>query len=112
MHHRILSTLALCLLSACASGPQPTLVLPAPLIPPIKVRPPASLTQPPQPLPQPTSGAMPDLERNHREVAQAYHQLAARLCSLLQHLEIEHRECLPYLSEPAGSDAQPRHGGR
>lgn len=110
MHLHILPTLALCLLSACASGPQPTLVQPAPLIQPIKVSPPASLTQPPQPLTQPASGLLPDLERNHREVAQAYHQLAARLCSLLKHLEIEHRECLPYLSEPAGSNAQPRPG--
>lgn len=112
MHRLIPLTLASCLLIGCASGPPPTQVLPAPQIPPIKVKPQASLTQPPQPLPNPTSGAMPDLEANHREVAKAYHQLAARLCSLLRNLEIEHRECLPYLSEPARSDAQPRAGDR
>ncbi len=104
-------TLACSLLAACASGSQPTLV-PAPLIQPIKVPPPASLTQPPQPLPQPTSGSMPDLELNHRQVAQAFHQLAAQLCALLQHMEIEHRECLPYLREPTGSDAEPRRRHR
>jgi hypothetical protein len=103
--------LVCCLLSACASGPQPTLVQQAPQIQPIKVPPPASLTQPPQPLPQPTSGLLPDLELNHRQVTQAYHQLAAQLCALLLTLEIEHRECLPYLPKPAGSDAQPRRRG-
>lgn len=112
MLHRILLTLAFCLLIGCASGPPPTQVQSAPVIPPIKVKPQASLTQPPQPLPNPTSGAMPDLEANHREVAQAYHQLATRLCGLLRHLEIEHRECLPYLSDPAGPNAQPRAGVR
>jgi hypothetical protein len=84
------------------------LVQQAPQIPQIKVPPPASLTQPPQPLPPPTSGLLPDLELNHRQVAQAYHQLAARFCSLLLNLEIEHRECLPYLQEPTSSDAKPR----
>ena len=96
-----LLTLASCLLVGCASGPQPTLVHTVSLPTPIKVPPQASLTQPPQALPQPTSGRVPDLELNHRQVAQAYHQLAARYCGLLSYLEIEHRECLPYLQERA-----------
>lgn len=99
MHRLILLILASCLLIGCASGPQPTLVHTVPLPAPIKVPPQASLTQPPQALPPPTSGLVPDLELNHRQVAQAYHQLAARFCGLLLHLEIEHRECLPYLQE-------------
>jgi hypothetical protein len=40
-------------------------------------------------------------------VAQAFHQLAAQVCGLLKHMEIEHRECLPYLQEPDGSYARP-----
>src|SRR5690606_5729759 len=98
---RILSTLAFCLLSACSSGTPPTPVLLAHQFKSIKVSPQASLTQPPQPLPPARSGAIPDLEANHRLVTMAYHQLATRLCSLLRNLEIEHRECLPYLSKPS-----------
>jgi hypothetical protein len=102
MQRLLLLIVASCLMSACASGKPPTLVQSAPQIPPIKVAPPASLTPPPQPLSQPSSGQMPDLETNHRLVAQTYHQLAARYCSLLRYLEIEHRECLPYLQPTAG----------
>lgn len=86
-----------CLLTACAAGPQQTLVQQAPQIPEIKVSPTVNLTRPPQTLPQPQSGEMRDLEANHRLVAEAFHKMAAQLCSLLQHLEIEHHECLSYL---------------
>ena len=65
------------------------------------------IERPPQALPQPPNGLIPTLERNHREVAQAFHQLAAQVCGLLKHMEIEHRECLPYLQEPDGSYARP-----
>lgn len=111
-HKTLLLTLACSLLSACASGPQPTLVQIAPQVQPIKVPPPPNLTRAPQSLPPPASGLMPDLERNHREVAQAFHQLAAQLCGLLQTMEIEHRECLPYLQEPEPADAKPHRRGR
>lgn len=104
--------LACCLLSACASGQQPMLVQAAPQIQPIKVPPQASLTTPPQTLPQPTSGHPLDLELNHRQVALAYHQLAARYCALLLTLEIEHRECLPYLRDPDGKHAEPSRDRR
>lgn len=99
MTHRILLTSVFCLLTACSAGTPPTLVQQAPRVDPIKVDPPANTTQPPQVLPQPKSGSLPDLESNHRQVALAYHQLAGQLCSLLKYLEIEHRECLPYLPE-------------
>lgn len=96
-----LLTPACCLLIGCASGPQPTVVATVQPPPPIQVPPPPNLTRPPLPLPDPPSGRMPDLESNHRDVARAYHQLAAQMCLLLQHLEIEHRECLPWLRDGA-----------
>ena len=111
MTFRILLMLAFCQLTACAAGPRPTLVQAAIDIQPIKVPPSANSTRPPPSLPQPQTGAMPDLEANHRQVAEAFHQLAAQLCSLLKYLEIEHRECLPYLQEPGGPDA-PASGDR
>lgn len=97
MTRRTLSMLACCLLTACAAGPQQTLVQQAPQIPEIKVPPSANMTRPPPVLPQPQSGAMRDLETDHQAVAEAFHQVATQLCRLLQHLEIEHHECLPYL---------------
>ncbi len=111
MHHIRLLISAFCLLIVSACGSPPTMV---PVQPPpsIKVPPPPNITAPPDLLPQPTTGQLPDLEQNHREVAKAYHQLAARLCSLLQYLEIEHRECLPYLQEPGGSNAKPHRDPR
>lgn len=79
--------LVCCLLSGCAHGPMPT--PPAP----IEIPPPANLTSPPQQLPQPSSGQMRDLEANHLQVAEAYHQLAAKYCGLLAFLEINHDAC-------------------
>ena len=94
---RTLLISACCLLTACAAGPTQTLVQQAPQIPEIKVSASANLTRPPPPLPPPQSGEMRELETNHRLVAEAFHQVAAQLCSLLQHMGVEHRECLPYL---------------
>lgn len=48
---------------------------------------------PPRPLPMPRSGAMRDLEQNHREVARAFHQLASQLCGLLAWLEVPRDGC-------------------
>lgn len=111
MHRLRLLISVLCLLIVSACGSPPTMV---PVSPPpsIKVPPAPNLTAPPEALPPPTSGLLPDLEANHREVAKAYHQLAARLCGLLQYLEIEHRECMPYLQEPAGSNPKPNRDPR
>lgn len=78
------AALAICLLSACASGVQPT---PPALEQLPAIRPQASLLQAPQSLPQPANGSLPELEANHRQVAKAYHLLAAQLCSLLAFLE-------------------------
>lgn len=90
----ILPMLACCLLSACAAGPMP---MPDPMPPP------ANLTTPPAPLPPPASGALRDLEANHRTVARLYHQLAIRYCGLLQHLQVSHDPqvdgCTRYLAE-------------
>ncbi|MFT4191651.1 MAG: hypothetical protein QM617_09045 [Comamonas sp.] len=86
-----LSTIAVCLMSACAAGTPPT---PAD---PIKVSPPASLTAPPQALPPAASGRMPDLEANHRAVAKSYHVLASRYCSLLLFLELLPDDCGPFI---------------
>lgn len=65
---------------------------------PIPVAPPANLTQAPQKLPPPRSGAMRDLESNHQQAAHAYHQLATRYCGLLQWLEINDDECAAFLA--------------
>ena len=82
MRPPILPMLACCLLSGCASGPTPTPALPAGLPPALVVPPPPDLLQPPRPLPPPASGRMRDLEINHLQVAQAWHDLAQRLCRL------------------------------
>jgi len=92
MHRLTLLTAACCLLSACASGPQPMPVEP------IKVPPPSNATAPPRQLPPPASGQMRDLEANHQQVARAYHQLASQHCRLLQYLEIQHGECQAFLT--------------
>ena len=84
-------TLACCLLSACAAGPLPT--------PEPKVPPPANLIAPPPVLPPPLSGAMRDLEANHRQVARSYHQVAARYCGLLAWLGITLDECGPFTDQ-------------
>lgn len=87
MTRLLMLTLACCLMTACAAGPMP---MPAS---PIPVPPPPSLTAPPQALPPPASGRVPDLEANHRQVARAYHQLASQLCGLLAFLQAEPTEC-------------------
>lgn len=74
-----------CLLLGCAAGPPP---MPDPsLTAPVPVPPPANLLTPPPKLPPPRSGRLGDLEANHREVTQRYHQLASQLCQLLAHLQ-------------------------
>lgn len=85
-----LSILACCLTLGCAGGMLP---MPDASIQPIKVEPPANLTQPPQPLPPLSSGKLPELETNHQAVAKAYHLLATQMCNLLDFLEVNHDEC-------------------
>ena len=88
LNHLLIALAACCLMSACASGvrptpewmPQPALTLP-------KVMPQELALLPPRPLPQPANGEMLQLERNHRQVAKMYHELAAQVCSLLLFLE-------------------------
>lgn len=91
MRNLILSIAVCCLLAACASGSQPTLVQP------IAVPPPANLTAPPPALPPPPSGQMQALEANHRAVAQAYHQLASQMCGLLTFLQLDTQGCAPWM---------------
>ena len=74
--------------------------------PPIQVPPPANLTAPPRPLPAPVSGRLQDLETNHRQVAQAYHQLASQMCRLLAFLELPREtECRPFTPDAVASAA-------
>jgi len=87
MRRLLLTILTCCLMSACASGVPPT------QDDPIQVQPEASLTAAPRPLPQPPTGRIQDLEENHREVAQAYHQLASQMCRLLDFLQIKREGC-------------------
>lgn len=89
--------LAICLLSACASGPQP--MPDAAALQPIQVQPQASLTQAPAKLPAPKSGAMRDLEANQRQVARQYHQLANQHCLLLAFLQAAPEACAPWLQD-------------
>lgn len=92
---------AACLLTACAAGPQPTpdpgaltaALAAAQALQPVPVPPPPNLLTPPPQLPPPRSGRLPDLETNHRQVAQLYHQLASQLCQLLQYLQAPTRGC-------------------
>jgi hypothetical protein len=95
--HLLLSIalLASCLLIGCASGGRP--MPDAQALAPIQVPPQANLTQAPALLPPPKSGAMPDLEANHRQVARLYHQLASQHCSLLQFLSLAPKGCEPWL---------------
>ncbi|HCY15593.1 MAG: hypothetical protein A2Z93_06285 [Curvibacter sp. GWA2_64_110] len=80
--------LACFLMTGCAfGGPQ------TPDSKPVKTEPPPNLTAPPQPLPQPDSGRMRDLEANHLQVSKAYHLLASQMCLLLAYLQINHPEC-------------------
>jgi hypothetical protein len=88
--------LAACLLSACASGIKP--MPDAQALQPIQVQPQANLTQAPQKLPAPKSGAVPNLEANHRQVARQYHQLASQHCGLLQFLLLAPEGCKPWLN--------------
>lgn len=90
MRSLTLSIAACCLLSACASGPQQMQAQ--------SIKPQAAVTTPPQPLPPPRSGAMRDLEANHREVARLYHLLAARYCGLLRELQLDDEQCTPFLA--------------
>jgi hypothetical protein len=92
MRRLILSTAVSCLLSACVHGPTP---MPAP---PISVPPPANTTAPPQQLPLPRSGRVPDLEANHLAVARLYHQLANQHCRLLAHLQIHPPACRMFMT--------------
>ncbi len=85
-----------CLTLGCAAGMLPT---PDASIQPIKVEPPANLTQAPAALPQALSGKVPDLEANHRLVAKAYHQLATQMCNLLVFLEVNRDRCKPWLDK-------------
>lgn len=88
---RLLLPIAMCcLMSACAFGVTPT---PAD---PIEVKPEASLTVAPRPLPQPPTGRIQDLEANHRDVAKAYHQLASQTCRLLAFLQLPTEGCEPW----------------
>lgn len=91
MRRQILLIAACCLLTACAAGVTQT---PDSL----PVMPQASLLVAPKPLPQPQSGAIPDLESNHRAVAKRYHLLAAQVCGLLMFLEVNSAmdDCAPY----------------
>lgn len=82
--------LACCLTLGCAGGMPPT---PDASIQPIKVGPPANLTQPPAPLPAASSGKVPDLEANHQAVTKAYHLLAMQMCNLLDFLEASREQC-------------------
>jgi hypothetical protein len=86
----LLLTISSCLLTACSAGVTPT---PAPL----RVPPPPNLTTAPEALPQPASGKPKALEANHREVARAYHGLAARFCGLLAFDQAMPDGCAPYL---------------
>ena len=88
--------LAICLLSACASGLQP--MPDAAALQPIQVRPQANLTQAPAQLPAPKSGSMRDLEANQRQVARQYHQLASQHCLLLAFLQAAPDGCAPWLA--------------
>lgn len=97
----LMMTLAFSLLSACAAGPQPMPVEQ------IQVPPPPNLTAPPQALPAPLSGRMRDLEANHREVSQRYHQLASQFCRLLLFLELPSDECKPFLTAPGATPDHP-----
>lgn len=90
MRRLLLSIAMCCLLSACAFGVPPT------PDEPIRVPPPANLIAAPQPLQQPRSGRIQDLEANHREVAKAYHQLASQMCGLLAFLQIKNEGCEPW----------------
>lgn len=86
------ATLACCLMLASCAGKPPMLpALPMPTLPE-RVLPPPNLTTPPEALPQPTSGAMRELESNHRAVAQTYHLLAARYCQLLAFVQVPCKE--------------------
>jgi hypothetical protein len=76
-----------CLLSGCASGIGLTAAEP------IKLLPPPNLTAPPRALPPAASGKVADLEANHLQVTQAYHQLSAQMCGLLKYLEINQKAC-------------------
>lgn len=92
--------IACCLLTACASGPPPMqapVVVQALQVP--KLPPPVNLLIPPAALPAPASGRMTDLDANHRQVAHAYHLLAAQVCALLMWLEEPTgMPCEPYLN--------------
>ena len=104
MRQLLTAALACCLLSACASGRQPTAVQPQ-----ITVPPPSSLLAAPQTLPQPANGQLPTLERNHLETARLYHQLAARHCGLLQWLAARPSGCAPWLG-PATTESDGEDG--
>jgi hypothetical protein len=92
-----LSILACCLTLGCAGGMLP---MPDASIQPVKVDPPANLTQAPQALPPLTSGEGPQLEANHRAVAKAYHLLAKQMCNLLEFLEVNRDDCKPWRNAP------------
>lgn len=89
---RLLLMIAMCcLMSACTFGAPRMLEAD-----PIEVQPPANLITRPKPLPQPASGAIQELEANHREVAKAYHNLASQTCRLLAYLQLPTEGCEPW----------------
>ena len=97
---RLLLPICTCfLMTACASGVTPTLD-DSP-----QVKPEASLTAVPQPLPQPASGAISELEANHRAVAKAYHQLASQMCRLLTFLQLPTEGCEPWMKSTTNKQA-------
>lgn len=75
MRKTLLTALAVLTLTACASGGTQTQVS--------NPMPEAALMVPPPSLPDPESGMLPDLAKNHRQVAKIYHELADRYRSLL-----------------------------
>lgn len=97
---RLLLPIAMCfLMTGCASGVTPTLDDPP------QVSPQASLTAVPQPLPQPASGAIQELETNHQQVAKRYHQLASQMCRLLEFLQLPTESCEPWTKSTTNKQA-------
>lgn len=89
---RLLLMIAMsCLMSACTFGAPRMLEAD-----PIEVQPPPNLITRPKPLPQPASGAIQELEANHRDVAKAYHNLASQMCRLLAYLQLPTEGCEPW----------------
>lgn len=100
MRRLLLMIATCCLMTACSSGAPRMLEAD-----PIEVQPPANLITRPKPLPQPASGAIQELEANHREVAKAYHDLASQTCRLLQFLQLSTEGCEPWTKSISNKQA-------